>query len=284
MEKRRFGRTGHMSSVAIFGAAALAKATQDQADETMKKVIAAGVNHIDVAPSYEDAEERVRPCLAKERKRFFLGCKTLERTSSKAEAELHRSLKRLGVDSFDLYQVHAITTMEELDRVTGPDGALEAIKKAREKGLTRYIGITGHGVNAPRIFLEALHRFDFDSVLFPINFIQYANKEYRRYAEKLLRECRTRDVGTMIIKSIARGPWEDQARTYDPWYEPFSDAAMIQQGVNFVLSQDVTGLCTVSDMTLLPLVLNACEHYTRISPPEQERLIETATQYKPLFA
>lgn len=203
MEERRFGRTGHMSSVAIFGAAALAKATQDQADETMKKVIAAGVNHIDVAPSYGDGR-RVRPCLAKERKRFFLGCKTLERTSSKAEAELHRSLERLGVNSFDLYQVHAVTTMEELDQVTGPGGALEAIKNAREERLTRYIGITGHGVSAPRIFLEALRRFDFDSVLFPINFIQYANKEYRRYAQELLRECRTRDVGTMIIKSIAR--------------------------------------------------------------------------------
>ena len=284
MEKRRFGRIGHMSSVAIFGAVALAKATQAQADETMKTVIAAGVNHIDVAPSYGDAEERLRPCLAKERKRFFLGCKTMERTLSGAGAELHRSLKRLGVDSFDLYQIHGITTMEELDQVTSSDGALKAIKNAREEGLTRYIGITGHGVDAPRIFLEALRRFDFDSVLFPINFIQYRNKEYRRHAEELLRQCRTRDVGTMIIKSIARGPWEDQTRIYDPWYEPFSDATMIQQGVNFVLSQDVTGLCTVGDMKLLPLVLNACEHYTRMNQTEQERLIENANQYKPLFA
>ena len=286
MEKRRFGRTGHMSTMAIFGAVALGKATQAQADETMDRVIAAGVNHIDVAPSYGDAEERLQPCLAKERKRFFLGCKTEERTSSGADAELHRSLKRLGVDSFDLYQIHGITTMEELDRVTAPDGALEAIKKARTDGLTRYIGITGHGVDAPRIFLEALRRFDFDSVLFPINFIQYANKEYRRYAEELLRQCHSRDVGTMIIKSITRGPWgADQPRTYEPWYEPFSDARMIQQAVNFVLSQDVTGLCTVGDMALLPLVLNACEHFARMSQSEQERLIETANrEYKPLFA
>ena len=286
MEKRRFGRTGHISSVAIFGAVSLAKATQAQADDTMMKVIAAGVNHIDVAPSYGDAEERLRPCLVKERKHFFLGCKTTERTLSNAQAELHRSLKRLGVDSFDLYQIHGISTMDELDQVTGPDGALEAIKRAREEGLTRYIGITGHGVNAPKIFLEALRRFDFDSVLFPINFIQYANKEYRRYAEELLRQCRARDVGTMIIKSITRGPWgENQPRTYDPWYEPFSDTTMIQQAVNFVLSQDVTGLCTVGDMKLLPLVLNACEHYTRMNQTEQERLIENANrEYKPLFA
>lgn len=284
MEKRRFGRIGHMSSVAIFGAAALAKATQAQASETMKKVVAADVNHIDVAPSYGDAEERLRPFLGKERKRFFLGCKTQERTSRGADAELHRSLKRLGVDYFDLYQIHAITTIEELDKVTAPGGALEAIKGAREEGLTRYIGITGHGVNAPKIFLEALCRFDFDSVLFPINFIQYANTEYRRYAEELLRQCRARDVGTMIIKSIARGPWDHKPRTYEPWYEPFSDTTTIQQGVNFVLSQGVTGLCTVGDMKLLPLVLNACEHYTQMSQTEQEKLIETANQYKPLFA
>jgi predicted aldo/keto reductase-like oxidoreductase len=285
MEKRRFGRIGHMSTVAIFGAVSLANATQAQADDAMKKVIAAGVNHIDVAPSYGDAEERLRPCLVKERKHFFLGCKTTERTFSNARVELHRSLKRLGVNSFDLYQIHGITTMEELDQVTASDGALEAIKSAQEEGLTRYIGITGHGVNAPKIFLEALRRFDFDSVLFPINFIQYANKEYRYYAEELLRQCRIHDVGTMIIKSIARGPWENKPRTYDPWYEPFSDAAMIQQSANFVLSQDVTGLCTVGDMKLLPLVLNACEHYTRMNQTEQERLIENANrEYKPLFA
>jgi aryl-alcohol dehydrogenase-like predicted oxidoreductase len=284
MEKRSFGRTGHMSSVAIFGAAALGTATQTQADEAMEKVISAGVNHIDVAPSYGDAEERLRPWLARERKRFFLGCKTAERSAARAEAELHRSLSRLGVDFFDLYQIHGITTLEELDQVTSPGGALETMKKAREQGLTRFIGITGHGVNAPSLFLEALRRFDFDSLLFPLNPIQYRNKVYRRDAEELVRQCHYRNIGTMVIKSIAKGPWGNRPQKYDTWYEPFTDRNVIQRHVDFVLSQDVTGLCTVGDTRLLPLVLDSCEHYTPMSRTEQERLIEAAAQYTPLFA
>lgn len=284
MEKRRFGRTGHMSTVAIFGAVALGKVTQAQADEAMEKVISAGVNHIDVAPSYGDAEERLRPWLTRERKQFFLGCKTAERTAASAEAELHRSLGRLGVDSFDLYQIHGITTLEELDQVTAPGGALETMKKAREQGLTRFIGITGHGVNAPGLFLEALRRFDFDSVLFPLNPIQFGNRVYRRDSESLIRQCHDRNIGTMIIKSITKGPWGDRPQKYDTWYEPFSDPSVIQRHINFVLSHDVTGLCTVGDTRVLPLVLDACEHYRSMSLMEQEKLIETAAQYTPLFA
>ncbi len=284
LEKRRLGRTGHMSTVAIFGAAAFSKVTQTQADAAMERVLGAGINHIDVAPSYGEAEERLHPWLASERKRFFLGCKTTERTAQGARTELKRSLKRLDVEAFDLYQIHAITTFEELDDVTRPGGALEAIIEARQEGLTRYIGITGHGVNAPGIFLEALHRFDFDTVLFPINFVQYRNKDFRRNAEDLLRECQNRDVGTMIIKSITRGPWDNGPKTYETWYEPFSDEKMIQRSVDFVLSQSVTGLCTAGDTRLLPLVLYACEHFKRMSVTEQETLIESAIQYKPLFA
>lgn len=284
LEKRRLGRTGHMSTVAIFGGAAFSEVPQTQADAAMERVLGAGINHIDVAPSYGEAEERLRPWLASERKRFFLGCKTTERTAQGARTELERSLKRLGVEAFDLYQIHAITTIEELDEVTRSGGALEAIKEARQEGLTRYIGITGHGVNAPGIFLEALHRFDFDTVLFPINFVQYRNKDFRRNAEDLLRECQNRDVGTMIIKSITRGPWDNEPKTYETWYEPFSDEKMIQRAVDFVLSQPVTGLCTAGDTRLLPLVLHACEHFKRMSATEQETFIESAIQYKPLFA
>jgi len=286
MEKRRFGRTGHLSTVAIFGAVALGKLNQAQADQVMEKVIAAGVNHIDVAPSYGNAEERLRPCLAKERKRFFLGCKTEERTASASEAELHRSLARLGVDSFDLYQIHGITSLKELDQVTGPGGALETMKKAREQGLTRFVGITGHGMDAPGLFMEALRRFNFDSVLFPLNPILLGNKAYRRDAENLLQLCHDRQVGTMIIKSVAKGSWEDRQQVYDTWYEPFTDQQTIQQHVNFVLSHDVTGICTVGDWRILPLVLDACQHYAIMSKPEREKMIETTTaaQYPPLFA
>jgi aryl-alcohol dehydrogenase-like predicted oxidoreductase len=284
METRRFGRTGHMSTVAIFGAAAFGQVTQAQADASMELVIAAGVNHIDVAPSYGEAELRLGPWLARERKRFFLGCKTTERTKAGAAAELRRSLERLRVDSFDLYQLHAITTMEELDQVTAPGGALEAALDARAEGLTRYLGITGHGVDAPAIYLEALRRFDFDSVLFPINFVQYANPTYRRNAEELVRQCRARDVGTMIIKAICRRPWGNRPHAYNTWYEPFDDPDHIQQGVNFALSQDVTGLCTTGDVRVLPLFLEACKRFAPMSQAEQAALVATANQYEPLFA
>ncbi|MDH7485881.1 MAG: aldo/keto reductase [Anaerolineae bacterium] len=284
MQKRRFGRTGHMSTVAIFGAAAFYAVTQAQADAAMEQVIAAGVNHIDVAPTYGQAEERLGPWLARERARFFLGCKTTERSKEAAAAELRRSLERLRVDCFDLYQFHAVNSMEELDQVTAPGGALEAAIEARAEGLTRFIGITGHGLQAPAVFLEALERFDFDSVLFPLNFVLYAHPDYRRQAEELLRRCRARDVGVMVIKAIAKRPWGDRPKTYSTWYEPFDDAQHIQQAVNFALSQDVTGLCTTGDVTLLPRFLEACARFTSMSPAQREELVATAAEYEPIFA
>lgn len=284
MQTRRFGRTNHWSTVAIFGAAALWTATQAEADAVMEQIIAAGVNHMDVAPSYGLAEERIGPWMPRVRSQFFLGCKTMERTAEGAAAELRRSLERLHVDSFDLYQIHAITTMAELDAATRPGGALDAIVAARQEGLTKYIGITGHGVDSPAIFREALRRFDFDSVLFPLNFVQYSNPVFRANAEMLLAECRSRNVGVMIIKSIARSPWNGQPRTHQTWYRPFTEPDSIQQAVNFALSQDVTGLCTAGDRQLLPLVLNACAAFTPMDPAEQEALIATAGQFAPLFA
>ncbi len=175
-------------------------------------------------------------------------------------------------------------TLADLDAATRSGGALDAIVQAREEGLTRWIGITGHGVNSPAVFREALRRFDFDSVLFPVNFIQYANPVYRREAEALLAECRAKDVGTMIIKSVTQSPWGALAKTHQTWYRPFTDPARIQQAVNFVLSQDVTGLCTAGDLQVLPLVLRACQQFTPMSQVEQEALIATAGQFEPLFA
>jgi predicted aldo/keto reductase-like oxidoreductase len=283
MQKRRFGRTGHLSSVAIFGAAAFWQVSQAQAEAAMEMILQAGVNHIDVAPSYGQAEERVGPWLKNHRQDFFLGCKTQERSKEAAAAELRRSLKRLQTEQFDLFQLHAINSFEELDKVTQRGGALEAVVEAREQGLTRFIGITGHGFQSPLIFLEALRRFDFDSVLFPLNFVQYANPEYRKNAEELLHQCRARDLGSMVIKSICRSPWGNLPQTHTTWYRPFTEAADIQAAVNFALSQDVTGLCTAGDLTVLPLVLQACELYNQLSAAEQETLIEQSSQYEPLF-
>ena len=284
METRRFGRTGHMSTVAIFGAAAFSEISQEEADKVMERIIEAGVNHIDVAPSYGQAETRMGPWMPRERDRFFLGCKTTERTREGAWRELQESRKRLQTESFDLYQCHAVTTMEELDAITMKGGALEAFVEAREEGLTTYLGITGHGVNAPQIYLEALRRFDFDSVLFPINFVQMANPEYRKSTEELIATCKAKDVGTMIIKSITKAPWGERPHTATTWYEPFHQMDEIQSAVNFVLSYEVTGICTAGDTRILPMVLQACENFTRLSTSEMEEMIQSGKQYEPLFS
>ena len=283
METRPFGRTGHNSSIAIFGGFALSQATQEQADATMEQVISAGVNHIDIAPSYGIAEQRLGPWMTRERERFFLGCKTMERDRTDAAAELRGSLERLKTDHFDLYQLHAVCTFEELDQATRTGGALEALHEARQAGLTRFIGITGHGVEAPAILIEALKRYEFDSVLFPLNFVQYADPAYRRAAEALIQLCREKQVGTMTIKSITAGPWGDQPATHITWYRPMTQAPDIQAAVNFVLSQQVTGLCTAGDPEVLPLVLKACENYSPLSQEQQASLIASADAYEPLF-
>jgi aryl-alcohol dehydrogenase-like predicted oxidoreductase len=284
MQKRRFGRTGHFSTVAIFGAAAFWDISQADADRVMEQVIAAGVNHIDVAPSYGQAELRIGPWMTRERDHFFLGCKTTERTKEGARAEMQASLKRLQTDRFDLYQLHAVCSFEELEAVTAKGGALEAAVEARQEGLTRFIGITGHGVDAPAIYLEALKRFDFDSILFPLNFVQMANPKYRSEAEALITECHRKDVGTMVIKTIAKGPWKEEAKWASSWYEPFKDMEAIQKAVNFALSHEVTGLCTVGDIHVLPKVLEACEKFSPLSPDQREKLIESGRRFEPLFA
>ena len=283
METRRFGCTDHLSTIAIFGAAAFWEISQPEADRVMELVIESGVNHIDVAPSYGQAEQRIGPWMQRERGRFFLGCKTMERTRAGAWTELRQSLELLQSETFDLYQLHAITSFDELGAVTAPGGALEALVEAKQAGLIRHIGITGHGVNAPAIYLEALRRFDFDLVTFPLNFVQAGNSNYYRDAEELIRQCHAKDVGLMVIKSIAIGAWGEKEKTATTWYEPFQAMEQIQPAVNFVLSHAVTGICTAGDIRLLPLVLKACENYTWLSLEDRGKLIESGRSYQPLF-
>ena len=284
MEKRCFGRTGHLSTVAIFGAAAFWEIEQKDADKVMEMVIEAGVNHIDVAPSYGQAEQRIGPWMPRERERFFLGCKTMERTKEGAWNEMQQSFKHLQTDYFDLYQLHAVTTMEELDACTMKGGALEAVMEAREQGLVRYIGITGHGIDSPAIYLEALQRFDFDTVLFPLNFVQMSIPEFRKNAEELIETCKFKEVGTMVIKTITKGPWGEKEQTATTWYEPFDQQEEIQRAVNFALSYEVTGLCTAGDITVLPMVLNACQNFSPMSDTQQKAMIKSGQQFEPLFS
>ena len=282
MQTRRFGRTGHMSTIVIFGSFAVGLLSQDEADEVMELVLAHGVNHIDVAPSYADAELRLGPWLETHRDRFFLGCKTQLRARDEAREELYRSLERLRVDRFDLFQLHAVATMEELEKCFAPGGSLEAIVEAREEGLTDYLGITTHGPHAPAVLIEALDRFDFDSLLFTLNFQMWADEAYRRDASRLMRIAQERDIGTMVIKTWARGPWGEKERRYHTWYEPFGDAEMVEQALRFNLSRPVTGVISAGDARLLPMILDAAERFRPMDDAEQAALLATAGEYEPL--
>lgn len=283
MYKRRFGRTGHMSTIIIFGGFAVGLISQEEADGVMELLLEHGVNHIDVAPSYADAELRLGPWLEKHRDQFFLGCKTQLRGKAEAREELLHSLERLRVDSFDLYQLHAVTTMEELDQCFAAGGSLEAILEARDEGLTQYIGITSHGLQAPAVQMAALERFDFDSLLFTLNFKMWADESYRRDATALLKIAAERDLGTMVIKTWTRGPWGDKEHRYHTWYEPFDDADMIEQALRFTLSQPVSGAISAGDARLLPMILDTAERFHPMDETEQARLVGSASQYEPLF-
>ena len=284
MQKRRLGRTGHMSTIGIFGGAAFWEVSQDQADDTMELVINAGINHLDVAPQYGVAEEVIGPWLEKDRRKFFLGCKTMERSQSGAWQDLEHSLQRLRISDLDLYQLHAITSMEELDQVTKPGGALETLIAARDQGITRFLGITGHGIDTPTIIIEALSRFDFDCVMFPLNFVLYRNRAYRESTEQLLHICQIKDIGVMAIKSIARGPYPTDIKTHTTWYEPFTDQETINKAVNFTLSQPITGICLAGDVRLTPKLIKACQYFTPLNKVDQQELLEQSEQYEPLFS
>lgn len=283
MEKRRYGRTTHMSTLAVFGAAALYDLDQDLADQTIQKMIDAGINHIDIAPSYGHAEDRLGPWMPNIRKDFFLGCKTTERTKPGALCEFQESLERLQTDHFDLYQLHAVNTMKELDLCTGPGGALEGVIEMRDQGLTNFIGITGHGMDAPKIFIEALRRFDFDSVLFPVYPALFADHEYRKQAQTLLDICEVKDVGVMTIKSVAKEPWGEREHTYHTWYVPFDEQEAIQQSVDFVLSHKLTHICTSGDYRIMEMVLKACEGYSPMDSAAQEALIRERSELALIF-
>ena len=283
MEKRRLGRTGHMSTVVTFGSAGIGRVEQDVADRAVQAALDHGVNHFDVAPSYGEAELRLKPWMPKIRNQIFLGCKTTERTKEGAKAELHRSLERLGVDRLDLYQLHSVGKRDILDECTAPGGALEALIEARDEGLVRWLGITGHTHDAPSTHHEALRRFDFDTVMFPLNFVLWTIPEFRRDATALLDECTSRDVGVHILKSVAKDPWGDRPKTHTTWYEPFTDQETIDRAVQFVLSQSVTTLCSAGDVTVLPMVLEAAERFGPIETAVEEALLATAGQYHSPF-
>lgn len=253
-----FGRTGHRSTRVIFGAAALGSMSQERADATLAVIDAAGVNHIDTAASYGDSEIRLRPFLASHRDRYFLATKTGERAGDAARAELEQSFERMGVDSVDLVQLHNLVEPDEWEVAFAPGGAVAALARARDEGLVRFIGVTGHGTRIPAMHLRSLERFDFDSVLFPYNWSMLSSDAYRADVEALRSLCAERSVAIQTIKSIARRRWsDDHAGPRHSWYEPLRGPELIGRAVRYVLGEPDLFLNSTSDADLLPLVLDA---------------------------
>ncbi len=256
-----FGRTGHESTRAVFGAASLGAVSQKQADKTLELLLEYGVNHLDTAASYGDAELRIAPWLENHRQDFFLATKTGERRYGAAKEQLHRSLERLGVDSVDLIQLHNLAEEDEWETALGPDGALEALIEAREEGLVRFIGVTGHGLGVARMHARSLERFDFDSVLFPYSYILMQNPQYAEDVLRLRETCRERNVAVQTIKAVTRRPWGEQRQNRATWYEPLEDQAAIDAMVHWVMGQGDLFLCTVGDVNVLPKMLDAASRF-----------------------
>jgi aryl-alcohol dehydrogenase-like predicted oxidoreductase len=284
IESRPFGRSGHTSTCTLFGAAALSNVTQDEADRTLELLLRYGVNHIDVAASYGDAELRIGPWMDQHRRHFFLATKTGERSYERARDQIHRSLERLRVDYVDLIQLHNLVDAIEWDQALSPGGALDACLEAREQGLVRAIGVTGHGTQIAAVHKRSLERFDFDSVLLPYSYIIMQNGRYAADFETLIALCQERKAAVQTIKSIARRPWEGQPHTRATWYEPMESQNDIDKAVWWVLERPGVFLNTAGDIHLLPRVLDAAGRF-QAAPPKEELAGELEKMdLVPLFA
>ena len=275
MEQRELGRTGHRSTVVTFGTAGLGRVDQAVADKAVQAVLTHGVNQVDIAPSYGEAMKFLAPWMSEIRDRIFLGTMTTARTKDVAWDEVRSIQRRLGVDSFDLFQLHAVISMEDLDAVTARGGALETLVEMRDQGVTKWLGITGHGPAVPAVHLEALRRFESDAVMFPVSAAIFRNPDYRRDVEALMAEAFSRNVGVQIIKSIARGGWGDHEREHTTWYGPHRDQADIDRTLWWALSQPVHTAPSAGDVNLLPRVLDAAERFVSLSAEEQDEIVQS---------
>ena len=295
MERRRLGRTEHESSVAILGGAACWAATVEEAGAWLQLALDRGVNHLDIAPQYGAAESVVGPHLGAHRDELFIAGKTLRANPHGVAEQFDTTRRLLQADVLDLYQAHAVTTMEELDRRSA---AIERIVSFREAGRTRFAGITGHDLDVPRVHLEALRRFDLDTVMFPVYPALWARPAYREAAEELLALCTERDLGVMVIKAAAQRPWADRRplsdavagspataeRWADSWYEPVATDAEIDRGVHFALSTPgVHGFCTPGDIALLPRVLDSADRFRPLDEGERRAAVDAMASEELIF-
>jgi aryl-alcohol dehydrogenase-like predicted oxidoreductase len=281
--RKAFGATGHESSRVIFGAAALGSVAQSDADRALELVLEHGINHIDVAASYGDAELRVAIWLRRHPDTFFVATKTGERTYRGAREEIRRSLDRLGVDRIDSIQLHNLVDVIEWETALGPSGALEAAIEAREEGLVRFIGVTGHGLSVPEMHRRSLERFPFDSVLAPYNFVQMQDPRYAERFEALAAVCAERDVALQTIKSLAWRRWEGREKTAATWYEPLRDQADIDLAVHWVLGRPEAFLLTSGDVEILPRLLDAAERFEQRPSGEAMSELVARRRVEPLF-
>jgi aryl-alcohol dehydrogenase-like predicted oxidoreductase len=286
MEHRRLGRLRRENGVLIFGGAALGEATEEAADTAMQQAFDAGVDHFDTAADYGDSELHYGRWMPEIRDRIFLSTKTGDRERDAARRSIERSLERLRVDHVDLIQLHAVCDPEDLDRATGPGGALEAAIQAKEEGLVGAVGITGHGHEAPATHLEALSRYPFDTVLTPWNYILSTDEDYRRDYEALVQEIIRQDAGLMTIKAVSRRNWPEgdpqRDQKYTTWYEPFDQREYVDAAVSFVLSYpEITGIAMVGDVTLVPMMLEA--EGRRASREDAEKILAAAPDHSSPF-
>ena len=283
--KQPFGRTGHMSTRIVFGAYALSEATQAEADGVLELLLEYGINHIDTARIYGKAEERIGPWMERHRADFFLATKTRRRTYQGAWDDLRRSLDRLRVDYVDLWQMHTLTGPAGWERAMGAGGTLEAFLEARDKGLVRFLGVTGHGLKAPAMHVRSLERFDFDTVLVPYNYSLMQNPRYAADFDALVTRCRERQVAVQTIKSVARRPWKDRPKTYNTYfYEPLETQEAIDRAVHWVLGHPDTFLITAGDMQILPKVLEAATRFEE-RPSDAEMAADAEElAIQPIFA
>ena len=281
--QKPFGRTGHRSTRTIFGAAALGTVTQEEADRTLELLLKYGINHIDTAASYGESELRIGPWMREHRKDFFLATKTENRTYQGAKDELKGSLERLQVEQVDLWQMHFLVDPNDLKTALAPGGALEAFIEAKDEGLVRYLGVTGHGLIIPSHLETCLDNYSFDSILLPFNFIQMKNPVYANEFEALIQRCKAQNVAVQTIKSISRGPKPEGDQDHATWYEPLVDDRAITNAIHWVLGHPDVFLNTVGDIHLLKKVLLAADSF-EIRPPDEIMLADVREfDIKPLF-
>lgn len=279
MERRKLGKTGELLSIIGFGGIVNMNEEQRDADKYVSEAIERGINYFDVAPAYGNAESKLGPALDGKRKNVFLACKTEMRTAAQAEAALHNSLKLLKTDWFDLYQLHGVATLEEVETITGPKGAMETFVKAREKGIVRYLGFSAHSEEAA---LALLDRFEFDSVLFPVNWASYMSNGF---GTQIMEKAREKGAGRLALKAMAKSNWPEGAdRIYNKaWYEPISEKEHAQLALRFTLSQPVTAAIPPGDIRLLRWALEAAEDFKPVTSEEIELLKYKGSGIRPLF-